>query len=1045
MVPDGERKTVTALFADIEGSTELMERLDPEEARAIVDPALRIMIDAVRRYDGYVVQSTGDGIFALFGAPIAYEDHPQRALYAALQMQSELREYGQHRIAEGGASLEARVGVNTGEVVVRSVETGGKVEYTPIGHTTNLASRLQTIAPVGSIAVSEQLQRLADGYFELRPLGPNEIKGMSEVVNVYEVTGLGPLRTHFQRAARQGLTKFVGRDLELGQMQRALELACSGHGQVVAAVAEAGTGKSRLMHEFKATLPSGYKTLEAYSVSYGKASAYLPVLGLLSGYFGIADTDDKGARRTKIEARLRTLDPALKDILPWMFTLLGLQNAPDPLGQMDPRVKRRHTLDALKHIILQESLHQPTVVIFEDLHWIDDETQALLDQLVDAIEHARVLLLVNYRPEYRHEWGDKNYYTQLRLEPLDQRNAEELLDTMLGQTVELEPLKRLITERTGGNPFFIEEIVKTLFDEGALVRNGTVRIGRPLSQLRLPPTVQGVLASRIDRLAPKQKDLLQTLAVIGKESHSPLIRQVAAHPDSQLQQMLADLQAGEFIYEEPALGGVYIFKHTLTQEVAYTSLLIGRRRQLHERVGKAIEALSPNSLDDHLADLAHHYSRSPAISKAIEYLRLAAEQGVRRGAYIQAISFVQTALDRLRELPDPSERMRQELTLRIALGESMTALKGYTAPDAERAYTRARELAEQLHDAARLNRALFGLWLFYHHRLELREARKIAEQRVTIAQTLNNRLLELHAVTFRSYTLSFLGEYALASDRLETTLSSFDLPDSRSTVCENASAGYMAAVGVAQGVSAVSLLALGYFDRALARLSAGLKAVRIARQPYTLAASLPVIGEVSVDAGYPEEGLRCAEELAALSSEYGFSVYSAQATVHRGAALIRLGRAEEGVSEMRRGMAAYSACDAGTIDWMFAFLAEGLLLCGRINEGLEVVAEGLASAEAGHGFSARLYRVKAELVLRQGRSHHADAERLFQEALELSLARSARLYALEAAVGLARMLSEGGRREEARTILSGVYSSFTEGFTLPALVSAKALIAQISD
>jgi class 3 adenylate cyclase/ribosomal protein L40E len=334
---EGERKTVTALFADLKGSTALMEELDPEEARAIIDPALRIMIDAVKRYDGYVVQSTGDGIFALFGAPAAYEDHPQRGLYAALQMQRELRVHGERRTVEGHQALEARIGVNTGEVVVRTVETGGRVEYTPVGHTANLASRLQTIAPVGSIAVSEHTRRLVEGYFELRALGPTAVRGISEAIEVYEVTGLGTLRTHFELSARRGLTKFVGRESELEQMRRALELAISGQGHMVAVVAEAGTGKSRLYYEFKAGLPAECKVLEAYSVSHGKASAWLPVLELLRKYFGIADGDDAAVRREKFSAMLAALDPALQDTLPYLFGLLGIVEGPDPIARWTRR------------------------------------------------------------------------------------------------------------------------------------------------------------------------------------------------------------------------------------------------------------------------------------------------------------------------------------------------------------------------------------------------------------------------------------------------------------------------------------------------------------------------------------------------------------------------------------------------------------------------------------------------------------------------------------------------------------------------------------
>ncbi len=312
-IVDGERKTVTALFADIKGSTELMEDLDPEEARAIIDPALKLMIDAAHRYDGYVVQSTGDGIFALFGAPVAHEDHPQRALYAALRLQEELKRYSARLRAAGNLLIEGRVGVNTGEVVVRSITTrAGQTEYTPIGHTTNLASRMQAVAPTGSIAISEQTRRLVEGYFQLKPLGPTRVKGVSEPVNVYEVTGLGPLRTRLQRAVGRGLTKFVGREREMEALRHAAELARSGRGQIVAAMAEPGVGKSRLFFEFKATSQSGWMVLEAFSVSYGKASAYLPVIDLLRNYFRIAGEDDERTRREPREGRRQDHDPRPK-------------------------------------------------------------------------------------------------------------------------------------------------------------------------------------------------------------------------------------------------------------------------------------------------------------------------------------------------------------------------------------------------------------------------------------------------------------------------------------------------------------------------------------------------------------------------------------------------------------------------------------------------------------------------------------------------------------------------------------------------------------
>jgi class 3 adenylate cyclase len=395
-VPEGERKTVTALFADIKGSMELMEDLDPEEARAIVDPALKFMIDAAHRYDGYIVQSTGDGIFALFGAPVAHEDHPQRALYAALRMQEEVKRHAEKLRADKGLNLQVRVGVNTGEVVVRSIKTDeAHTEYTPIGHSTSLASRLQVLAVPGSIAISETVRKLVEGYFALKAMGPARIKGVSEPVNVYEVTGLGPLRTRLQVAARRGLTRFVGREAELAQMRRALELAREGHGQIVAAMGEPGVGKSRLFFEFKAIAQSGCLVLEAYSVSHGMASAYLPVIDLLKSYFKIVAEDDERARREKIAGKIVMLDRALEDTLPYLFGLIGIVEGEDPLAQLDPQFRRRRTLEAIKRILARESLNQPLIVIFEDLHWIDSETQALLNLVVDGFATARILLLVN--------------------------------------------------------------------------------------------------------------------------------------------------------------------------------------------------------------------------------------------------------------------------------------------------------------------------------------------------------------------------------------------------------------------------------------------------------------------------------------------------------------------------------------------------------------------------------------------------------------------------------------------------------------------------
>jgi len=1044
-ITDGERKTVTALFADLKGSTALMEELDPEEARAIIDPALRIMIDAVKRYDGYVVQSTGDGIFALFGAPAAYEDHPQRGLYAALQMQRELREHGERRAAAGHARLEARIGVNTGEVVVRTVETGGRVEYTPIGHTANLASRLQTIAPPGSIAVSEHTRRLVEGYFELRALGPTAVRGISEAIEVYEVTGLGTLRTHFELSTRRGLTKFVGRESELEQMRRALELVMSGQGQMVAVVAEAGTGKSRLYYEFKATLPAECKVLEAYSVSHGKASAWLPVLELLRKYFGIQDADDVVARREKVSVVLAALDPALQDTLPYLFGLLGIVEGADPIAQMDPQIKKQRTLDAIKRIVVRESLNQPLIVIFEDLHWIDGQTQALLDLLADSVANARVLLLVNYRPEYRHEWGNKSHYVQIGLKPLGRENAEELLTALLGDAVELQPLKRLIVERTGGNPFFIEEMVQALFDEGALVRNGAVKVTRSLSQLRLPPTVQGILAARIDRLSPEQKELLQTLAVIGREAPLGLIRKMTATPEARVERMLAELRAAEFIYEQPALADTeYVFKHALTQEVAYNSLLIERRKLLHERAGQALEAIFADQLDDHLTELAHHYRFSDNLDKAVEYLGRAGQQAMQRAANADAIANLTTAIDLLHKMPKDPERNRRDLLLELALAVALAPLKGFAAPEVELAFIRAKELCEQLGDPPELFLVLLGLWGVYFIRAEFSTAYRLAGQLMHRAQSKNDS------------TLLLIGHFALG----DTSYNMGRLPSSR----EHLEAVISLYVSERHGPFAVrhsvdaksnalsyvgqTLWGLGYPEQAIRRVNESIEFTKALHHPHSLVGAECFLAIVRQLRREPELSQEAVERAISLATEHGFPLWLGVATIMRGIAMADRGRQDEGIAQIQEGLDAIraTATEIGRGYYLCA-LADALMRAGRLNDGLSVLAEALAVVNETEGRQpeSEIYRLKGELLLKQKDSNDADAQNCFETAIEIARKQSTKSHELRAATSLSRLLLKQGRRDEARMMLANIYNWFTEGFDTADLKDAKAMLDELAD
>ena len=864
---EGERKTVTALFADIKGSTELMRDLDPEKARAIIDPVLQLMMAAVHRYGGYVAQSTGDGIFAIFGAPVAHEDHPQRALHAALAMQEELRRYADRLRAEGKIPVEARVGVNTGEVVVRSIETGGHTEYTPVGHVTNLAARMQTAAPPGSIAASEATQRLCEGYFEFRALGPTAIKGLDAPVEVYEVVRAGPLRTHFQLAARRGLTRFVGREREMAAMAGALEQASAGHGQIIAAVGEAGAGKSRLIYEFKTTIPDGCKLLEAYSVSHGEASAWLPVIELLKGYFELADEEDDNRRSAKAEAKVRGLDPALAETLPYILSLLGIANAATSLAMMDAGIRRRRTLEAVKRIIIRESLNQPLVVVFEDLHWIDAETQELLDLLVDGIANARILMLVNYRPEYHHAWGNRTCYTQLRLHPLGGQSADEMLYALLGGDASLQSLKRLIIEKTQGNPFFMEEIVRALVEQGVLVRNGSTKLTKPLTVISIPPTVQGILASRIDALPASEKGLLQLLAVIGKDFPLNLVGQITASPDDQLDSMLKGLQTGEFIYEQPASGEAeYTFKHALTQEVAYNSVLMERRRLLHERTGEAIEALFKDRLDDHLAELAHHYSRSANTRKAVEYLFRAGSQAVARYAHSEAVSRFSSALEFLKRMPDDAARARQELAVLSSLGLSLLNAKGWAAAELEPVHARARELCSQIRDPALAFRPLWLQWLFRYSRRELDKAMELADELLAAAEDTKDPAMLFAGNTARGVILYFLGELVSAEEHLEKALAVFDLRQPLSAELEHQRVGLLFHLYFV-------LYGLGYPDRAWAKSREMMEVTQRSSAPDVLALASCSVPEHHLLRGDSTTAQKCAEEAMALSEKLGLVAF----------------------------------------------------------------------------------------------------------------------------------------------------------------------------
>jgi class 3 adenylate cyclase len=567
---EGERKQVTVLFADLKGSLELLADRDPEEARQLLDPVLQRMMEAVHRYEGTVNQVMGDGIMALFGAPLAHEDHAVRACYAALAMQDALRRYSDEVRRTHGVEMQIRVGLNSGEVVVRAIGNDLHMDYSAIGETTHLAARMEQLALPGTIRLTAATLRLVEGFMRVNALGPVPVKGLTAPVEVFDLVGASALRHRLQAAASRGLTRFVGRDTELATLGQALAWAAAGHGQVVALVGEAGVGKSRLVYEcVHSHQMQGWLVLESASVSYGKATPYFPVLDLLRRYARVDERDDTRTIRAKVTGQLLTLDETLQDAIPPLLALLDALPDDSPFLTLDPPQRRQRTLAALKRVLLRESQVQPVLVVFEDLHWIDSETQALFDSLVESLPTARLLLLVNYRSEYQHGWGGKTFYTQLRLDPLPPASAAEVLQALLGDDAGLTPLTQLLIARTEGNPFFLEESVRTLVETGLLVgAPGAYRLAQPLDTLHVPATVHAVLAARIDRLPPEEKRLLQTAAVIGTEVPMPLLQTIADLPEAAFHHGLAHLQAAEFLYE------TRLFRWVGARRVAFSTPLV---------------------------------------------------------------------------------------------------------------------------------------------------------------------------------------------------------------------------------------------------------------------------------------------------------------------------------------------------------------------------------------------------------------------------------------------------------------------------------------
>jgi len=698
---EGERKQVTVLFVDVSGFTSLSERLDPEEVHRFMTRTFELMLAEVHRYEGTVNQFLGDGIMALFGAPIAHEDHAQRAVYAALGIRKAMEGYRNELLGSRGISFQVRQGLNTGLVVVGSIGSDLRMDYTAVGDTTNVAARLQQTAEPARIVISESTHRLVEGYFHLRLLGDLSLKGKVEPVKAWEVISAREARTRLEVETERGLSPFVGRERELRLLFECFEKTRTGHGQVVLLVGEPGIGKSRLLYEFRRRLGDEATWLEGHSISFGRTIAFHPLIDLLKRNFRLHEGEAEAELIGKFEHGVLRLGEDLRPTLPYLRYLLALDPGDPAVRTMDPKQRRGQIFDALRRLMLRAAEVRPQILVYEDLHWMDKATEEYLLFAADSVPTSRVLCILTYRPGYSHPFGEHTYHTRIAPDILSSEESVRMAEAMLAVEGLPDELRGLIARKAEGNPFFVEEVVKSLQEVGAIRRTGDRYVlAKRLDEIFVPDTIQDVIMARIDRLEEAPKKTLQLASVIGREFTRGLLDRIAEIRD-RTEDFLRELKAIELIYEKGAYPELaYMFKHALTHEVAYNSLLVQRRKELHRVIGMAIEELYAGRLPEQYEVLAHHFSKAEEWAKSLEYLLKAGDKAANAFASREAVALYEQALGLLEEddLTQRAEVLQKLATVTWLQGDGDASLR-YAEP--------ALKLYEQLGD----KRNLLGIHL----------------------------------------------------------------------------------------------------------------------------------------------------------------------------------------------------------------------------------------------------------------------------------------------------------------------------------------------